>query len=102
LERRLASAEAVEPTAVPDDVVTLNSRVCLRNVETRRRLEVTLADPVNIPLFSDYLSVAGPAGIALLGRRESEIVTWTLGNKRRTYQIERLLYQPEAAGDFHL
>lgn len=102
LEQRLEQAHLVEPTAVPADVVTLNSRVRLRNVDTRRRLEVALADPVNIPLFSDYLSVAGPAGMALLGRRVGEVVTWALGTKHRAYRIERVLYQPEAAGDFHL
>ena len=102
LELRLATASLVEPVAVPPDVVTLNSRVRLRNVETRRRLEVALADPVNIPLFSDYLSVAGPAGMALLGRRVGEVVTWMLGAKRTAYRVERVLYQPEAAGDFHL
>jgi regulator of nucleoside diphosphate kinase len=102
LEQRLDAARVVEPGAIPDDVVTLNTRVRLRNLATRRRMEVVLADPVNIALFGDQMSVAGPCGAALLGRRSGDVVTWTLGGRETAYLVERVLYQPEAAGDFHL
>jgi regulator of nucleoside diphosphate kinase len=48
------------------------------------------------------LSVAGPAGIALLGKRVGQIIRWNVGAKPRRCRIEQVLYQPEAAGDFHL
>jgi regulator of nucleoside diphosphate kinase len=102
LQHRVGVARLVEPATVPDDVVTLNSRVRLRDLGSGRRIEVVLADPLNIALFGDQLSVAGPCGVAVLGRRVGDVVDWVLGPKRRKVRIERLLYQPEAAGDFHL
>lgn len=102
LERTVAAAELVSPRAIPADVVTLNSRFRLRDLASRRRMDVVLADPNNIALFGDRLSVAGPCGAAVLGRRVGDVVTWQLGAKRRQYRVERVLYQPEAAGDFHL
>ena len=61
-----------------------------------------MADPHDVSVFGDRLSVAGPAGIALLGKRVGQIVHWTVGAKVRRLRIEQILYQPEAAGDYHL
>ena len=82
--------------------MTLDSRVALKDLDSRKRLTLTLADPHDVTLFGDRLSVAGPAGIALLGKRVGQIVQWTLGAKPRRFRVEQVLYQPEAAGDERL
>jgi regulator of nucleoside diphosphate kinase len=102
LHRRVSTARIVSPRDIPRNVVTLNSRVRLRDMDSGKRLTLTLADPFVISMFGDRLSVAGPYGSALLGKRVGQIVSWTLGSKVRRYRIERVIYQPEAAGDFHL
>jgi regulator of nucleoside diphosphate kinase len=80
----------------------MNSRVRLRDMASGKRLTLTLADPFDITMFGDRLSVAGPAGMALLGKHVGETVSWTLGRKIRRFRIEQVIYQPEAAGDYHL
>jgi regulator of nucleoside diphosphate kinase len=98
----LGRAAIVTQKDIPRNVVTLNSRVVLKDLDSRTRLSCTLADPHDVSVFGDRLSVAGPAGIALLGKRVGQIVHWTVGAKVRRLRIEQILYQPEAAGDYHL
>ncbi len=102
LNRRIDTAQIVSPAEIPRNVVTLNSHVRLRDMDSGKRQTLTLADPNDIRMFGDRLSVAGPCGTALLGKRVGQIVNWTLGPKVRRYRVEKVIYQPEAASDFHL
>ena len=102
LKKRIGADQVVSPEDIPRNVVTMNSRVRLRDIDSGKRLTLTLSDPFDITMFGDRLSVAGPAGMALLGKRVGQIVSWTLGSKVRRLRIEQVIYQPEAAGDYHL
>ena len=102
LKRRISTAEIVSPRQIPRNVVTMNSRVRLRDMDSGKRLTLTLADPFDISMFGDRLSVAGPCGMELLGKRVGQIISWTLGSKVRRFRVEQVIYQPEAAGDYHL
>ena len=102
LRRRLRQARIVSPQAIPGDVVTLNSRVRLHDLDTGQKLTVTLSDPHDTTLFGERLSIASPYGSALLGKRVGQIVHWALGARLRRLRIEKMIYQPEAAGKFHL
>ena len=102
LAERVRHAEVVRPKDVPRNVVTLNSQVSLRDLDSGARVHCTLSDPFEVGVFGNRLSVTGPAGTALLGRRVGEIIRWPIGARQRRYRIERIPYQPEAAGDFHL
>lgn len=99
LERELARAEVVSTDAMPAGVVTMNSRVALRDPESGAWLEVCLAFPgsgagrreLSVPVLS-------PLGVALLGRRVGDVLEWNTAEGPRRFCIERLLYQPEAEG----
>lgn len=99
LRRRIERAEIVRPTEIPRNVVTLNSRFVLKDLDSRRRLACTLAEPWDRSPPGDRVSVSGPAGTALLGSRVGQIVRWRVGAHDRRFRIEQILYQPEAAGD---
>jgi regulator of nucleoside diphosphate kinase len=43
-----------------------------------------------------------PLGLALLGTRVGQIVKFDAPAGQRRLKVERILYQPEASGDFHL
>jgi regulator of nucleoside diphosphate kinase len=102
LAGRIRHAGVVSPKDVPRNVVTLHSQVSLRDLDSGTRVHCTLSDPFEVGVFGNRLSVAGPAGTALLGRRVGQIIRWPVGARERRYRIERIPYQPEAAGDFHL
>ena len=49
LEERLERAEIRDPDEMPDDVVSMNSKVVLRDVDTDRLLTRTLVYPLEPP-----------------------------------------------------
>ncbi len=102
LARELATAETIDPKAVPANVVTMNSRVVVRDVETGEISEYTLVFPEKADVSQGRLSVVSPIGTAILGYAKGDTITWQTPGGPRQIRIEEIPYQPEAAGDFHL
>ena len=94
---RLVASRDVAPT-----VVTMNSRVRLRDLDTDDQMEYTLVFPKDADIETGKLSVMSPIGTAILGYSVGDEIEWTVPAGKRRIQIEALLYQPEAAGDYHL
>ena len=102
LQEELERAKIVSPKEVPSSVVTMNSRVLLRDIDTSEEMTYTLVFPKDADIDSGSISVLAPVGTAILGYREGDVVEWPVPSGRRRISIEKILYQPEAAGDFHL
>lgn len=47
------------------------------------------------------ISVLAPLGTAVLGFRRGDAFEWRMPGRDRRLQVEEVLYQPEAAGDYH-
>jgi regulator of nucleoside diphosphate kinase len=100
LESELARAQVVPREKIPDDVVTMNSRVIFENESTGERREVTLVYPGSADIDSGKISVLVPIGTALLGLRVGQAIDWGLPNGgRQRYRVVEVPYQPEAAGE---
>lgn len=102
LEEELEKFQIVDSREIPPDVVTLNSRVRLRDLDADREMIVTLVFPRSANLAEGRLSVASPIGTAILGYAAGDTIEWQVRAGRKKIRIEEVLYQPEAAGDFHL
>jgi regulator of nucleoside diphosphate kinase len=102
LGRRLREARVVEQQHVPRDVITMNSMLAVRDLEVGERWRCTLAYPQDADLLDRRVSVALPLGAMLLGQRVGDTVACPAGSGERRLRIERLYYQPEASGHFHL
>ena len=100
LQGELDRAHIVEPSAVPPDVVTMNSRVRLIDVETKEEHVYTIVFPSEAKLEERKISILAPIGTALLGYRVGDTVEWPVPAGVRRLRIDALLYQPEAAGDY--
>ena len=99
LERELVRANVVPREEMPDDVVTMNSRVIFENETTGERREVTLVFPANADIEAGRISVLAPVGTALLGLRVGQSIDWELpGGEKQRYRIVEVPFQPEAAG----
>lgn len=100
LEHELERAIVVDPRQVPRDVVTMNSRALLALDE--EALEVALVYPEDANDRAGRLSVCSEVGTAILGYREGDAFDWRIADRTRRIRIGKVLYQPEAAGHFHL
>lgn len=102
LQGELDRAHIVEPTAVPPDVVTMNSRVRLTDLETNEEKIFTLVFPSEANLEQQKISILAPVGTAVLGYRVGDAVEWRVPDGIKNFRIEEILYQPEAAGQYRL
>jgi regulator of nucleoside diphosphate kinase len=102
LEWEIARAEVIQPKQAPGDLVTMNSKVRLTDLSTGESLVYTLVFPHEADYKEGRISILAPLGTALLGFRVGDVVEWRMPAGTRALRIEELLYQPEAAGDFHL
>jgi regulator of nucleoside diphosphate kinase len=102
LKEELDRAHIVLPKDIPPDTVTMNSRVRLSDVSKAGELVYTLVFPRDADAATGSISVLAPVGTAILGCRVGDIIEWQVPAGKRKLKIEEILYQPEAAGDYHL
>lgn len=99
LDTELERATVVDPGVIPATVVTMNSRVILRNLDTAEELTLSLVYPEDADASAGSVSVLAPVGTAILGYVEGDVIEWPVPSGVRRLRIEKVLYQPEAAGD---
>lgn len=99
LEDELAHARVVDESQLPANVVTMNSEVHIIDLDTREELCLRVVFPELADVESGRVSVLAPIGLAVLGSREGDVLEWPMPRHVRRIRIERVIYQPEAAGD---
>lgn len=103
LTRDLPMARVIQPEDVPGDVVTINSWVLVKDLDSGEESRWLLTLPHLADIRQGRLSVLSPVGTALLGARTEEIVRWEHGpNRWGRIQVLKILFQPEAAGIYDL
>jgi regulator of nucleoside diphosphate kinase len=100
LEHEVERAIVVDPRQVAPEVVTMNSRALLQLDD--ENVEVALVYPEDVDGSADKRSVCADIGTAILGCQEGDAFDWRLADRTCRIRIGKVLYQPEAAGDFHL
>jgi regulator of nucleoside diphosphate kinase len=94
----LRRAEALQPSVVPRDVITMNSRFALRDWRTEETIIYELVYPEDEAPRLGKVSVLSPMGMAVFGAHVGDDVYWDSADGPVVVRIERLLYQPEAQG----
>jgi regulator of nucleoside diphosphate kinase len=102
LQTELSHARVVPSKEVPPNVITMNSKARLRDLSTGEEMTFTLVFPDKANADEDKISVLAPVGTAMLGQRVGDEFEWEVPAGKVRLKVEALLYQPEAAGDFHL
>ena len=86
--------------SIPNDVVTINSEMILVSEKQEKR-SIRIVFPQYIESMND-ISVYSPLGVACLGARERDFVFVKQKDSVERYFIDKLVFQPERAGAFHL
>jgi regulator of nucleoside diphosphate kinase len=103
LSEELDRAEVVPPERIGADTVTMNSEVVFQDESTGDTREATLVYPKEGDPERGRISVLAPIGSALLGLAVGQTIDWPLpGGKRKRLRVQRIVYQPEQAGHWHL
>ena len=101
LEDELARAEVVEPKNVPTDVVTMNAKVLITIAPATESTEITLVYPHDFKGEKGQVNIIAPIGAAILGLSEGQDIEWPQPDGHlMKVKIEKVLYQPERAGDY--
>jgi len=103
LEKEVERAEIIEDSAkTPRDVITMRSRVRLRNMTTDEAMDYTVVYPTEQDAAERSISVLAPLGTAMLGYRCGDSFEVNLPKGTTQFKVEAILYQPELAGDYSL
>jgi regulator of nucleoside diphosphate kinase len=98
LERHLVEAEVLPAALIGPDVVTMNSEVLVTDLDTDETLSFRVVFPRAANAGAGSISVLAPLGMAVLGRRAGEEITWSVPAGTRRLRVEEILYQPERDG----
>ena len=102
LEEELAKADVVQQQDIPPDVITMRSTVRLKDLDTGQEMIYGLVFPTEANYDDGKISVLAPIGTAMLGYRLGDVIEWKVPSGLRRLKVEKVLYQPESKGDYHL
>jgi regulator of nucleoside diphosphate kinase len=98
----LEQARVVPSAEIPADVITMNSKAELRDLDDGERMTYTLVFPGDANVDEGLISVLAPIGTAMLGQRVGDEFEWRVPAGFVRLRVEKMLYQPEAAGQYDL
>ena len=100
LRDELQRAVIVDAHEVPPDVITMNSRAELVDLDNNETAILTLVFPADAAIEENKISVLAPVGAAMLGYRVGDEFEWAVPAGTRRMRVANVQYQPEAAGVF--
>lgn len=100
LEAELERAEILDPRKMPPDVITMNSKVVLTELDTGDPLVLKLVYPDDSTSDEENVSVLAPVGTAMIGYRVGDVFEWDTPGGKSKLRVDKILYQPESHGIF--
>ncbi|MCP4650490.1 MAG: nucleoside diphosphate kinase regulator [PVC group bacterium] len=102
LENELTRGKVVKSQDIPNNIITMNSKIRLQDMDTQEKMIYCLVFPDNANATEGKISILAPIGTALLGYKTGDIIKWKVPGGIAKLKVEEILYQPEATGDYHL
>jgi regulator of nucleoside diphosphate kinase len=102
LKKEIRKAKIVDPKEIPNDIITMNSKFKLKDLDSNEESIYTLVFPEEEDIYNNKISIYAPMGIALIGYRVGDTIEWPVPCGKLRIKVLEILYQPEASGDYHL
>lgn len=99
---KMLNASVVESKNIPPDVVTMNSVCTLREKDGKELSVYTLVFPEKANINGNKISVLSPLGSSLLGSAIHDVIDNPVPAGIQKLVLEKIIYQPERSGDYHL
>lgn len=90
LIRELKSAKQVLNSELPEDVVTVNKAVRVRELSTGQEHTFNLVAPAKARRKHNTLSILSPIGVAIVGYSEGAEVRWEMPDGVKEFRIEEV------------
>jgi regulator of nucleoside diphosphate kinase len=100
LKRDLDHSRLVDSREIRPNVVTMNSKFCLKNLGNGKKRIYSLVFP-NDCKDADTINVFSGMGMQILGSTIGTVIKSAPASDQY-FVIEEIVYQPEAAGHYHL
>ena len=90
----------VSPKDIPENVITMNSRVLLRDLDSGKTETHWLVFPDKVNAVKNPVSILSPLGTAMIGYKIGDVFTWESPSGTKQMEVLDILYQPERVGNF--
>jgi regulator of nucleoside diphosphate kinase len=94
LEEKLTRSEIVPDHNMPPNVVRMNARVRIRDLDAATILDYTLVFPEDADIAEGRISVLAPLGTAMLGQWVGDEIEWLVPGGARRIKVEDVRFQP--------
>jgi regulator of nucleoside diphosphate kinase len=102
LHSKLTAAEMLSQKNISKNVITMNSRVLLKELRSGREIELTIVYPHDADNKERRISILSAIGVTLMGQQAGDQVSWEIPGGHGQFEIVKVTYQPEAVGHYHL
>jgi regulator of nucleoside diphosphate kinase len=102
LQQELERALIVPAEVIPPSTITMNSQFLMMDLDTGEETLYSLVYPEDADFIENKISVMAPIGTAILGYQEGDEIDWQVPAGTVRLKINKIHYQPEAAGNFEL
>ena len=90
LREELDRAVIIDPAAMPEGIVTMESTVEFEDLGTHELEEYTITFPERADIEKKRLSILAPVGTALIGCRVGDVVSWSTPGGMRRLKVRRV------------
>ncbi len=97
---KLKQARIIDPEEIRPNIITMNTKFRLKNLGNGSLNEFILVFPEQMAAETNQISVFDFLGTEVLCHEVGEVIP--SANSDCFFLIENIIYQPEAAGDYHL
>lgn len=101
LKEKFKKSKLVNPEDIKPNIITMNSQFVLRNLGNGIKYNYSLVFPHEADYLRNKVSVLDSIGAEILSLEVGAVVHSSESGDVY-YLIEHIIYQPEAAGDYHL
>lgn len=102
LEQELDRAVITRAEDIPSDIITMNSEFVLEDLDSGDETTYSLVYPEDADFLENRISIIAPVGTAIIGYRQGDEIKWRIPSGTARLKIKKVMYQPEASGDFEL
>ena len=100
LDAEIKRAKKVQSKKITAEFVTMNSKMEITDLDTSKQMAIRLVYPRDADFRNGNVSVFSPLGSALLGYKEGDTIVFEVPAGMKRIRIDKILYQPEANGEY--